>query len=179
MAPELTFSISENPEEDWVSVSPTSDTLEAGESADITIAFDATGLSPGSYFTKFMVNCNDPVHPVDSVQVFLEVMDPQSIGVNGSGLPKIFALIQNYPNPFNPTTTIRYQLPQTVVVRLDIYNSLGQKIRTLLNSRMKAGYHQITWDGCDDIGNPLASGVYLYRIEAAHFNQTRKMLLLK
>ena len=179
MASDLTFSITENPAQNWVSVSPTTDTLAAGESVDITIALDANGLSTGTYITHLMIACNDPAQPLDSVEVCLEVIDPTTIGEDGNGLPKTFALLQNYPNPFNPTTTIRYQLPRAADVKLEIYNSLGQRIRSLLDSRIEAGYHQVIWDGRDDFGLQVASGVYLYRIESEHFSKVRKMLLLK
>ena len=125
-----------------------------------------------------MIVCNDPAQPLDSVEVCLEVLDPSTIGDKGDGIPESYALLQNYPNPFNPKTTIHYQLPQAADVRLEIYNLLGQKIRSLLNKRIVAGYHHTIWDGRDDFGTQVASGVYLYRIETEQFCQVRKMLLL-
>ena len=91
-----------------------------------------------------------------------------------------FRLFQNYPNPFNPTTTIRYALPGSVPVELTVYNLLGQKVRTLVHRRQPAGRYQVQWDGRDDQGKPVASGVYLYRLRAgSDFTRTKTMLLLR
>jgi len=94
-------------------------------------------------------------------------------------LPGINVLHTNYPNPFNPSTTIALQIAQPGTVRLNIYNLRGQLVKTLANGRMEAGLHRLTWTGLDDAGRPVASGVYLYRLEGRGFSQSRKMLLLK
>ncbi|RMF65047.1 MAG: T9SS C-terminal target domain-containing protein, partial [Calditrichaeota bacterium] len=95
-------------------------------------------------------------------------------------LPRVFSLAQNYPNPFNPTTTIRYALPRSADVRLTIYNLLGQQIRTLVDGRNQAaGFHSVQWDGKDDRGGLMPSGIYVYRIQAGDFKKSRKMLLVK
>jgi hypothetical protein len=86
---------------------------------------------------------------------------------------------QNYPNPFNPKTTINYQLPETSQVRLEIFNVLGQKTRTLVDKKMERGQHQTLWDGLDDDGAPVTSGIYLCRFETDNFQETIKMLLMK
>jgi hypothetical protein len=79
-------------------------------------------------------------------------------------VPEAFAIYPNYPNPFNPTTEIRYELPQNSYVSLTVYNLAGQKIRTLVDDQQTAGYYRIFWDGKDDLGGEVASGVYVYRI---------------
>ncbi len=94
-------------------------------------------------------------------------------------LPEIFELSQNYPNPFNPTTTIGYQLPRDVIVRLTIYNLLGQSVRVLVEEKQKAGQYTKLWDGRDDRGMLLPSGIYLYRLEAGEFVSVKRMLLMK
>ncbi len=94
-------------------------------------------------------------------------------------IPTEFALFQNYPNPFNPTTEIRYSLPVNEKVELAIYNALGQKIKTLLNTRQEAGFHSIAWDGTNNRGKAVSSGIYLYRINAGMFSAIKKMILLK
>jgi len=99
-------------------------------------------------------------------------------GPNGE-MPLEFALEQNYPNPFNPATTIKFQMPAAESVRLVVYNILGQKVRILVDERLEAGYHQVHWDGLSDQGQQLASGIYIYRIEAGNFTVVRKMTLLK
>lgn len=90
-------------------------------------------------------------------------------------IPQEFKLEQNYPNPFNPTTTITYQLPRSSTVNLTIYNYLGQEVKSLIqNNRQSAGVHTVQVNAAD-----LASGVYIYRLEAGSFNQVRKMVLIK
>ncbi len=91
-----------------------------------------------------------------------------------STLPQSFALEQNYPNPFNPVTTIKFDLPQTADVQLEVFNLLGQKVMTLVSGSMQAGTHQVNFDAQN-----LASGMYIYRIEAANFVSTKKMMLIK
>jgi len=98
---------------------------------------------------------------------------------NQNKLPRTFYLGQNYPNPFNPTTNIEYYLPQDSWMKLDIYNVLGQKVFTLVNEYQKSGYRRITWDGRDNQGRLLSSGIYLYLMSAGEFTQTKKMVLLK
>lgn len=93
--------------------------------------------------------------------------------------PQIFQLEQNYPNPFNPSTTILYELPQMSQVEAAIFNLLGERIRTLVNQRQTAGQHRLQWDGRNEFGMPMPSGVYLYRLRAGEFVQTRKMVLMQ
>ena len=93
--------------------------------------------------------------------------------------PLTFALAQNYPNPFNPSTTINFQLPSNEVVELKIYNRIGQEIRTLVNSSYQAGSHQVVWDGKNNLGRSVASGMYIYRIKAGKFTKSMKMNLIR
>jgi hypothetical protein len=95
------------------------------------------------------------------------------------GLPRFFALEQNFPNPFNPITSIIYSLPNPGHVRLEVFNILGQCVRVLNDKEMPAGRHTAVWDGTDDNGSDIASGIYFYRIQYGDFNKSRKMLLLK
>ncbi len=88
-------------------------------------------------------------------------------------------LSQNYPNPFNPTTMIRFSLKKETRVQLNIYNAKGQLVRILTENDYPAGLHTVKWDGKDDHGSQVSSGVYLYRIESSEFNMTRKMLMMK
>lgn len=94
-------------------------------------------------------------------------------------IPITYALEQNYPNPFNPETTIRFQLPKAGQVVLKIFNIIGAEVRTLMDAPYQAGYHRIHWDGKDNNGHPVASGVYLYRLQAGNFSQLKKMSLLR
>lgn len=90
-----------------------------------------------------------------------------------------FKIAQNYPNPFNSATTISYDLSKYTHTELTIFNILGQKIRTLVNCKQPAGSYQIQWDGQDNEGRDVASGIYLYRFKAGTFVQIRKMILIK
>ncbi|MFH2035239.1 MAG: FlgD immunoglobulin-like domain containing protein [Candidatus Zixiibacteriota bacterium] len=97
----------------------------------------------------------------------------------GNVLPYRFELSQNYPNPFNPVTTIEYSLPGRSHVTIEIYNILGQKVRTLVDSEESAGSYTITWDGTNSSGKSVSTGVYLYRFQAGDYFETKKMILLK
>ncbi len=105
--------------------------------------------------------------------------DPTDAGDTYTTTPSAFDLGQNYPNPFNPVTTIRFSLPRSERVVLEIFNLMGQKVRTLLDNTLTAGNHQITWDGTDRSGRKVASGIYLYRLKSGDDIRTRKMTLLK
>ena len=101
--------------------------------------------------------------------------------VPGVAVPKEFSLSQNYPNPFNPETSIRFSVDKTGDVSLVVYNILGQKVRTLVSEKgLRAGVYEAKWDGKDESGKSVASGLYLYRIEASgNASRTMKMMLLK
>ncbi len=94
-------------------------------------------------------------------------------------LPTQFALRQNYPNPFNPATAIAYDVPRRSYVSIRVYNLLGREVRVLVQEEVPAGFHSIAWNGTDNRGRSVASGIYLYRIRAGDYVATRKMMLLK
>lgn len=102
-------------------------------------------------------------------------------------IPDKFELRQNYPNPFNPTTTVGFSLPNTGFINLDVFNNIGQRIKTLVNQSKPAGFYEIQWDGFDENGNAVASGVYLLRFTVLYndgnqnkmYQQTRKILLVR
>jgi len=96
-----------------------------------------------------------------------------------STVPRDFSLDQNYPNPFNPATNIAFSLNKNAHVSLTVYNLLGQKVKTLLDKEKIAGNHHASWDGTDEAGKLMASGIYYYRLETDSQKATRKMLLMK
>jgi glucuronoarabinoxylan endo-1,4-beta-xylanase len=96
-----------------------------------------------------------------------------SVG-GGNGNPVGWKLEQNYPNPFNPSTTITYELPRAFQVTLTVFDILGREVSVLVNERREAGVHEVKLDASE-----LASGVYLYRLTAGSFVQTKKMLVVK
>jgi len=97
----------------------------------------------------------------------------------GVGIPTVYTLRQNHPNPFNPSTTIRFELPEATHVKITIYNTLGMQVKTVINDERNPGYHSVEWDGKDEAGNTVASGIYLYKMEAGKFTATNKMILMK
>ncbi len=94
-------------------------------------------------------------------------------------VPEDFSLAQNVPNPFNPATTISYEVPESGSVKLVVYNLLGQQVRTLVNDNIEAGFHTIVWDGADEFGRQVASGIYIYRMNSGDFKATKRMMFLK
>ena len=101
------------------------------------------------------------------------------IDVSSETLPNRFGLKQNYPNPFNPTTEIAFTLDQTADVNLSIYNMLGQKVRTLTNGSKNAGTHTLRWNGLDEMGQNVSTGIYLYRLTSGSKSITKKMAFMK
>jgi Peptidase family C25/Propeptide_C25/FlgD Ig-like domain/Carboxypeptidase regulatory-like domain len=95
-------------------------------------------------------------------------------------IPKETALLGNYPNPFNPSTTIKFALKENSQVNLEIYNVKGQKVKTLVNNKMDAGIHQVVWNGMDNKGKHVSSGIYFYRMKAGvNYTGTHKIIMLK
>jgi hypothetical protein len=135
---------------------------------------------------KWTVLAKDAGAAVANVDTFTVTIIRGTItGVAENEIPTDFGLSQNFPNPFNPTTTIEYALPTAANVTLRVYNMLGQEIASLVNETRPAGFMQVVWNGRDSRGAQVASGTYLYRIEARAvdgsqvFVQNRKMILLK
>ena len=99
--------------------------------------------------------------------------------LNHNEIPKDFLLGQNYPNPFNPSTTIRYFVPVSSIVKVTIYNALGMRVRSLVNTVQDAGSYSVIWDGRDDQNDQVSSGVYFHRLETRAGNLLRKMVLVR
>ena len=93
--------------------------------------------------------------------------------------PVTYKLNSNYPNPFNATTEIQYALPEASEVNLSVFNIMGQKVRILVEGRQSAGVHKVIWDGKNEKGKTVASGVYFYKLRAGTYVETKKMALLK
>lgn len=104
---------------------------------------------------------------------------PSSVDTDDGQLPRTFNLEQNRPNPFNPATTIEYSLPEHGHVTIEVFNLLGQKVRTLVDEPKAAGCYQVEWNGQDDAGRTVSTGIYLYRICAGDHRETKKMALVK
>jgi hypothetical protein len=161
--------------------------LYAGQSESVFFTTVADTLVPDSTEIDFTVeavamNCEDmPEYCIDSTFFYFDepvYSPPAGIG-DIPGLPEEFALYQNYPNPFNPITTIRYDVPQVGQIRLIVYDLLGREVVTLVDKLKEAGRYSVLWNGTDQFGQPLSSGIYIYRIVSPSFMKTRKLVLLK
>ncbi|MBC8375789.1 MAG: VCBS repeat-containing protein [FCB group bacterium] len=111
--------------------------------------------------------------------LFLITALRSTLDISSQALPESYSLEQNYPNPFNPTTTIKYGLPETSKSQLSIFNLAGKKVITLVNEEQSAGWYEYSWNGIDQAGEPVATGLYFARIESGGFSRVVKMLFLK
>jgi len=102
-----------------------------------------------------------------------------ALGEDDISIPAVTALKGNYPNPFNPSTTIAFDLAEEGLVSIDVFNIKGQKVKTVTNELMKAGRYSVVWNGDDNIGRAVGSGVYFYRMTSGQYTKTQKMLLMK
>jgi len=136
------------------------------------------GAEPGDVLTIY----------VDGIRsgraVWTEFGDVQLVNLSveresSVGVPTRYELFQNYPNPFNTKTTIGYQVPERSHVKLGIYSLGGQVVRMLVNKVLREGRYTVVWDGMDDEGREVASGIYLYRMEAGRFHRIRKMVVVR
>jgi len=123
----------------------------------------------------------------DGRRYYYKLVDVNSSGVmseNGpvmaeTSLPRDFQLYQNFPNPFNPTTKIRFELPREAQTQITIYNVNGQVVKTLVNSKFKPGYHEITWNGLNEFDSKVSSGIYYLQIQAGRYKDVKKMAFIK
>jgi DNA-binding beta-propeller fold protein YncE len=158
----------------WMKMMMTAGMVAPGDNSDMPMRI--YGIEEGSDTAFVVIQTNDPAAPVINVEVHKTMVT----GLEDlTQMPTSFDMAQNYPNPFNPTTTIKYQLPKVSDVKLVIYNILGQQVRTLLNGQIEAGYHSVVWDGRNETGQSVASGIYIYRFEAGDFQKTMKLLILR
>ena len=167
----------------WLTITNNgSGTVAPGDSTTVGFRIRTNQLTQGTALAALLVNNNDPLRPVASVPVRLDVVT--GVDEEELGIPETFQLGQNYPNPFNPSTTIRFGLPEQATVSLRIYNLLGQEIATLAEGEMSAAYHRVVWNGRNSAGAQVATGMYFYRFEATgvsgeKFNSLKKLILLK
>jgi fibronectin type 3 domain-containing protein len=152
--------------------------LDAVAPGVVTVVADREGYDA----SQLSISVNANVYSMDNVNITLMPNSPTSVGDPGV-IPERFALDQNYPNPFNPDTKISYSLSAPSIVTLKVFNLLGQEVTTLVAGNSAAGTFQVVWNGKDNLGRSVSSGVYMYKLHATagttEFSQVRKMLLLK
>lgn len=148
-----------------------------------TLTIEKVRLEKPTHDLFFVYNENKDGKP--QVMVTTPEFAPIEVALSdvaaGPTVPLSFEIGQNYPNPFNPTTKFDYSVAKAGMVTLEVFNVLGQKVRTLVNENQAPSTYQIEWNGVDDNGKNVASGVYFYKINAdgGRFNVTRKMMMLK
>ena len=168
----------EQPDQSWMILTNSNN----GSEGKITVSLNITGLGEGSYNGTVRVEYPNTTIGYVDVPITLTISAGTYAAVINEWsqtIPKNFRLEQNYPNPFNPTTRIKYDLPEASFVKINIYNIQGKKIVTLVDELKNAGRHSIKWNGQNDFGSQVATGVYFYRIEAGNFNKVRKMIMVK
>ena len=156
----------------WLTAGPMDGTVASGDTEDVILTLDATGLAEGDYFADVVVTTNGGA-PV-TVPVTLSV---RTTGVDDT-IPRALTLHGNFPNPFNPTTRIAFALPEAGDVEVAIYTVGGRLVKTL-GGAFGPGLGSLLWDGRDSSGAPVASGVYLYRVRAGRETRDGRMVLLK
>ena len=133
--------------------------------------------------TTFNITPYNPDDPEDYAYILNLILDLRNETVvhiqETSKLPNKFVIHHNYPNPFNPVTTLRYDLPEQANVNIIIYDMLGRQVKSLINQTQDAGFKSVLWNATNDNDKPVSAGVYLYKIQAGDFVQTKKMVLLK
>lgn len=157
----------------WLTADPITGDVDSGDADQILVTADATGLPEGDYYANLHIDSNGGGRI--TVPVALHV---QATGIQ-DGIPRVSVLYGNYPNPFNPSTRIAFALPGEGPVKVSIYDTAGRLVRTLVDGVRAAGSQEVRWDGKSDSGSDVASGVYIYRLEAAGRVLGGRMVLLK
>jgi hypothetical protein len=151
----------------------------------------ASRTNPGGYdartmwfgFSYLCVRDDAPRAPEDRFEIARDVINyfqtPINANVTDAPAPKAYALAQNFPNPFNPSTSITFDMKEPGAVTLKVYDVAGRLVRTLVDGVKDAGAYSIAWDGRDNAGSEVASGIYFYKMETKDFSRTRKIVLLR
>jgi len=184
----------------WVKIDSMKGSIPPGESKTLDIKFDPLSYPKGVYQADLIIDSWDKNHQLEPLLIPLTLCidtiidSTTSVPWQESERPEKITLFQNYPNPFNPATRILYIVGcegkavdrglwtvdnPTLPITLKIYNILGQKIRTLVDEPQKPGIYEVSWDGKDEQGSDVASGIYFCKLKVGSFQKTQKMVLLK
>jgi hypothetical protein len=159
----------------WLSVDPSEGEVPMGGTADIEVTLDAGTFEEGTYNGELNIDSNAPEGRV-TVPVTMIV---NATGTAAGEVPAKLVLGPNHPNPFNPKTEISFALPSDGSVELAVFNTSGRLVKTLLSGVYEAGQHRVIWDGKNDAGESMPSGVYFYSLVTDEGTLARKMLMLK
>jgi hypothetical protein len=140
---------------------------------------DTTYLDPDYFLNESNYYRLAAVDQSGNMSEYSSVVDIAVLAIDFDLIPDVYALHQNYPNPFNPVTTLRYDLPEDAMVSIMIYDVMGRRIKSLVNTTQSAGYRSVRWDATNSLGEPVSAGMYIYMIKAGQFTKTKKMVLLK
>ncbi|NIT56749.1 MAG: T9SS type A sorting domain-containing protein [Aliifodinibius sp.] len=158
-----------NPQSDWTQYAVLFKSPDEPDLAGVSMRARFTSFPTGyAWFDDFSIQ------EVDIVTIIEDEETPIT-----NIIPTDFKLDQNYPNPFNPETVIEFRVPEQGQVELSVYNTLGQKVRTLVNDVRSPGTYRVLWDGRDQAGNRVSSGMYLYQLRGKNALITKKMILIK
>jgi len=157
----------------WVSLSASDGVVPAGEATEVIVTLDADGLDPGLYTAQIMVMSSGGAPVVIPVSLLVDT------STAAPERPTSLHLGAAFPNPFNPRTTVELALPRTDHVLLTVHDLRGRLVRTLRDGTMAAGRHEVAFDGVDDAGRPLGSGVYVYRLVTSEGTRSHRMTLVK
>lgn len=154
------------------------------DSISWTMIRDANNLNMRKAYYNYRLVESDKSFGMHNTKFTIDVLRQSYAILTGvecidNNIPATYDISQNYPNPFNPSTEIKFAVPKTERVRIAIYNSIGKLVRVLVDDNFTPGYYKVTWNGEDNNGKKVSSGVYLYRMETPSFSETKKMVLLK
>ena len=155
-----------------LAITPESGVISPGESEELTFFVDATEAEPGDYSFEVLITTNDPANPTVTLPVLVTVKP--FVNTEDGGVPTVFSLAQNYPNPFSDQTTITFEIPQAEHVLIEVIDLTGRRIAVLVDEQLEAASHEVTWNA-----GGLASGVYLYRMQAGSFTKTLRTTLVR
>ena len=157
----------------WPSMNQNTIQIPAGDSANLDININASGLSLGWHTASIMIYNAENNLLLGAVPLNLDYVQELDVQTNVEQI-KTYSLSQNYPNPFNPSTEINYEIPNSGFVTLNVYDELGNKVASLISEEKSAGSYGVEFDG-----SGLSSGIYFYQLRASSFTETKKMILLR
>ena len=135
---------------------------------------------PQEFLDTTFLQRNDTYEASDHLPIVADFRNKEVTNSKvGSKKSQSFRLYQNYPNPFNPSTNIKFDIPENGLVSLIVYDLMGHKVSELVNTNMNSGFHNVSWNGTDNFGNTVSTGVYIYQLKTGNYSNTQKMLFIK